>query len=323
MLKNLKVVFMGTPDFSVPVLEKLIENCLVLLVVTQPDKEVGRKKELKFSPIKEVAIRNNIEVFQPENIKKDYQKILDLNPDIIITCAYGQFIPKEILDYPKFGCINVHASLLPSLRGGAPIHHAIIDGYKETGVTIMYMDIGMDSGDIISWEKTEITDSDTLESLHDRLSLLGSELLIKTLPSIIDGTCKRIKQDDTLVTFGMNIKREEELINFNKKKRDIYNQVRGLNPYPGSYFILDGKTIKVYKIETIESNKYLNRENGEIVELSKDGIYLKVKDGLIKLLEIQFEGKKRMMVRDFLNGNKEELIGKIGNQGVGNEEKEK
>ena len=193
-MKNIKVVFMGTPDFSVPVLEGLIENYQVVGVVTQPDRKVGRKKEICFSPIKKLALEHNILVFQPEKIRVDFDDILKLNPDIIVTCAYGQIIPKEILDYPKYGCINVHASLLPKLRGGAPIHKSIIDGYLKTGITIMYMDEKMDSGDIISQAETEILDTDTMESLHDRLKLIGKKLLLDTLPTIIDGSAKRISQ---------------------------------------------------------------------------------------------------------------------------------
>ena len=319
MLKDLKVVFMGTPDFCVPILESLIENCNVIGVVTQPDKEVGRKKEIKFSPIKEVALKNNLNIFQPIKIRTNYQDILDLNPDIIITCAYGQIIPKAILDYPKYGCINVHASLLPKLRGGAPIHHAIIDGYNETGITIMYMDEGMDSGDIIEQSVTKIEDFDTVETLHDRLSLMGKNLLIKTLPSIIDGTNKRIKQDEKDVTFGYNIKREEELIDFNKTSREVFNHIRGLNPFPGGYFTLNKKIVKVYKVNEINDNKYQDKENGEIVKIDKESFYIKVIDGLIQVLEIKFEGKKKMKVQDFLNGNQESLLGIIVNKGVNNE----
>ena len=311
MLKELKVVFMGTPQFSVPILNSLIENCNVIGIVTQPDKVVGRKKEIKFSPIKEIAIKNNIRVFQPTKIRVDYEDILKINPDIIITCAYGQIIPKEILDFPKYGCINVHASLLPNLRGGAPIHHAIIDGYNETGITIMFMDTGMDSGDIINQSSTKIDDSDTLETLHDRLSIMGSKLLIETLPSIINGTNKRIKQDLNKVTFGYNIKRDEELIDFNKNKRSIFNQIRGLNPYPGAYFLLNNKIIKVFKSIEIDDLSYSKQPNGTIVKLDKTGLYIKVLDGLICILEIQIEGKKRMLVKDYFNGSKESLIGLI------------
>ncbi len=321
MLKNIKVIFMGTPDFSVPILKTLINNCNVIGVVTQPDKEVGRHHEIKFSPIKELAIENKIKVFQPTKIKNDYQEILKLNPDIIITCAYGQFIPKEILNYPKYGCINVHASLLPKLRGGAPIHHAIIDGYKKTGVTIMYMDEAMDSGDIISQETTDILDTDTLETLHDRLSLMGSNLLIKTLPSIIDGSNSRIKQDEKEVTFGLNIKREEELLDFSKTKREIFNHIRGLNPYPGSYFIIDSKIVKVYESAILDDLSYQDKENGTIVKIDTSGLYIKVRDGLVVIKELKFEGKKKMKIIDFLNGNKENLIGKVVNRGLNNEKK--
>ena len=211
-MEQVKVVFMGTPDFSVPVLEGLIENYQVIGIVTQPDRKVGRRQEVVFSPVKEVALKHNIPVFQPEKIRSDYTDILALEPDIIITCAYGQIIPKEILEYPKYGCINVHASLLPKLRGGAPIHHAIIDGYDKTGITIMYMDEAMDSGDIISQRETKILDLDTVESLHDRLSSLGRELLLDTLPSILDGSAKRVKQDADSVTYAYNIQREEEYL---------------------------------------------------------------------------------------------------------------
>ena len=319
MLKEIKVVFMGTPEFSVNILKSLIENTSVIGVVTQPDKMVGRKKELVYPRIKEVAIENNILVFQPRNIKKEYQNILDLNPDMIITCAYGQIIPKEILDYPKYGCINVHASLLPKLRGGAPIHHAIIDGYKETGITIMYMDTHMDSGDIISQEKIEILETDTYQTLHDKLSILGSSLLIKTLPSILNNTNQRIKQDINEVTFGYNITRDEDLIDFKKTMDEVYNKIRGLTETPGSYFYLNNKIVKVYESFKVSDSTYQDKQLGEIVKVDKKGIYIKVKDGLIKITEIMMEGKKRMTVASFLNGNKENLVGLIANLGEFNE----
>lgn len=209
-MKNIKVVFMGTPSFAVPILESLIENTNVVMVVSQPDREKDRKGKIIYSPCKELALKNNIEVFQPIKIREEYQKILDTNPDIIITAAYGQIIPSIILDYPKYGCINVHGSLLPKLRGGAPIHHAIINGDKVAGVTIMYMDKKMDSGDIISQKSTPIHEDTTLDELYSRLSYLGRDLLIETLPSIINGTNDRIKQNEEEVTFGYNITKEEE-----------------------------------------------------------------------------------------------------------------
>ena len=319
MLKDLKVIFMGTPEFSVPILTSLIKETNVLAVVCQPDKIVGRKKEIVYPRIKEVALENKIPVIQPVKIRNEYQEILNYNPDIIITCAYGQIIPKVILDFPKFGCLNVHASLLPKLRGGAPIHHAILDGYLKTGITIMYMDVGMDTGDIISQEELVIEENDTYQSLHDKLSIMGSDLLLKTLPSIVNKTNSRRKQEESEVTYGYNIKREEEIIDFHKTKQEVYNHIRGLNPHPGSYFLLNKKIVKVYKAEKIDDINYLDKINGEIVKIDKEGIYIKVQDGLIKLLEIQIEGKKRMLVSNFLNGNQKDLVGLIANEGEKNE----
>lgn len=315
MLKDIKVIFMGTPEFSTDVLKMLITNTNVIGVVTQPDKLVGRKKELVFSPVKKIALENNIKIFQPIKIRNEYKDILAMKPDIIITTAYGQMIPKSILDFPKYGCINVHGSLLPKLRGGAPIQHAIIDGYKKTGITIMYMATGMDSGDIISQEEIEILETDTYKSLHDKLKVLGSSLLLKTLPSIINGTNSRIEQNTNEITFGYNIKREEELLNFNDTKEEIYNKIRGLNEEPGSYFLLDNKIIKVYMSEKVEDLSFNNQENGEIVLVDKKSFSIKTKNGLLKILEIKPEGKNKMPVANFLNGNKN-LLGKIVNKGV-------
>ena len=315
MLKNLKVVFMGTPEFSLPVLQMLIEKTSVVGVVTQPDKIVGKMKDKSFTPIKKLALENNIKVLQPEKIRREYNDVLLLNPDIIITCAYGQIIPEEILNFPKYGCINVHASLLPKLRGGSPLHHAIIDGYDKTGVTIMYMDKGMDTGDIITQEEISINDFDNVGTIHDKLSILGSELLLKTLPSIIDGTSKRIKQDDNLATYCHNISHEEELINFNQKAREIFNMVRGMNPYPVSYFKLNDVSYKVYSVSYEITDKYQEKVNGEIVIQNKNKLGIKVIDGIIYLLDIKKEGKKRMLINDYLNGEKESLIGQICNRG--------
>ncbi len=310
-MKDKKVIFMGTPDFSVPVLEALIENTNVIAVVTQPDKIVGRKNVLTFSPIKKVAISSNIPVFQPVKIRKEFENIIALNPDIIITCAYGQIIPKEILECPKYGCINVHASLLPNLRGGAPIHHAIIDGYEKTGVTIMYMNEKMDEGDIISQEETIISIDDTTESLHNRLSLIGASLLMKTLPSIFDGTNSRISQDNDKATYGFNIKREDEKINFGKTRQEIFNQVRGLYSWPGAYTTLDDHIIKVWKV-IIGNETKSSKEPGTIVNYNKEGIVVNCLDGEIILNVIQPEGKAKMEASAYLNGlkNKEELINK-------------
>lgn len=306
----MKIIFMGTPDFAVPILEGLIEKYDVVGVVSQPDKKIGRHQELSFTPIKKVALDHNIKVFQPEKIRNDYEEILSLNPDIIITCAYGQIIPKAILDFPKFGCINVHASLLPKLRGGAPIHRAILDGYSETGVTIMYMDVKMDNGDIISTKSTKIEDSDNLESLHDRLSLMGRDLLLETLPKIFNGTNKRIKQNEEEVTFGYNIKREEEHIDFNRTSREIFNHIRGLCPFPAAYALLDDVEVKIY--DSYIGNKKATSRPGEICVIYKDGIGVSTKDGEIVITCIKMAGKKKMLVKDYLNGLRgESLIGKV------------
>ena len=309
--KDPKIIFMGTPEFSVPVLEGLISKYKVRAIVTQPDKPVGRHGEVKFSPVKEVALKHNILCLQPNKIKEALQEINALEPDLIITCAYGQIIPKEILEYPKYGCINVHASLLPKLRGGAPIHHAIIDGYDKTGITIMYMDEAMDSGDIISQRETKILDLDTVESLHDRLSSLGRELLLDTLPSILDGSAKRVKQDADSVTYAYNIQREEEYLDFHKTSLELYNQIRGLSPFPGSSCIINDREFKVYfaRISSVRSSSYIP---GEILHIYKDGIGIATKDYEIVLLDIKPFGKKRMLASSFVNGiKKEEYIGKV------------
>ena len=306
----MKIVFMGTPEFAVPILEGLIESYDVVGVVTQPDKKVGRKQELVPTPIKKVALEHGIKVFQPEKIRKDYEDILAMNPDIIITCAYGQIIPKVILDYPRLGCINVHGSLLPKLRGGAPIHHAILDGYDKTGITIMYMDVKMDNGDIISTSETKIEDTDNLESLHDRLSIMGKELLLKTLPSIIAGTNNRIKQNEDEVTFGYNITREEEHIDFNRTSREVFNHIRGLSPFPSAYAVLDDLEVKIY--DSYIGNKKYAATPGEICSIYNDGLGVCTRDGEIVITSIKISGKKRMLVKDYLNGvKKDDLIGKV------------
>lgn len=309
-MEKLNIVYMGTPEFSVLPLKKLNEKYNVTMVVTQSDKKVGRKKELKYSKVKEFALDNNIKVFQPVKIREDYKEILDEKPDIIITCAYGQIIPKELLDYPKYGCINIHASLLPKLRGGAPIHKAIINGYEKTGVTIMYMDEKMDSGDIIYQEEIKIEDSFDAGTLFDKLSILGSDMIMKVLPSIINGTNKRIKQNEEEVTYAFNITREEEKINFNDKAKNVYNLIRGLYPFPISYAILDEKKVKIHKAKIGTSKKSGNP--GDIINIYNDSIGVKTSDGEILITMLQFEGKNKVLVKDYLNGvhDKNSLLNK-------------
>lgn len=310
--KELKIIFMGTPDFSVPILKSLIENYKVRAVVTQPDKVVGRGGNISFSPIKKVAIENTILTLQPEHIRDSVDEILALEPDLIITCAYGQILPRAILDFPKYGCINVHASLLPKYRGGAPIHRAIMNGAKKTGITIMYMNPKMDEGDIISQAEVDITDTETASSLHDKLSILGAKLLMETLPSILNDTNNRIPQDSSKASYGFVIKREDEKINFSKTKREIYNQIRGLNSWPGSYCLCDSKILKVWE-SYITDNFYPNKFNGEITNVYKDGFGVKVENGEIVFTVVQPEGKPKMRATDFINGllNKGPVVGKI------------
>ncbi len=309
--KNLKIIFMGTPEFSVPILEGLIENYKIRAIVTQPDR-LKKNSEFVPTPIKQVGINNTILVIQPENIKEAIDEVLALEPDLIITSAYGQILPKEIIDYPRLGCINVHASLLPKLRGGAPIHRAIIAGHTKTGVTIMHMDTGMDTGDIISQEEIKIENNDTASSLHDKLSILGRDLLLKTLPSIIDGTSHRVKQNDEEATYGFVIKRQDEKINFSKTKKQIYNQIRGLNSWPGAYCYFNGKILKVW--ESYPTDRfYSGLFDGEITRIYEDGFGVKVSNGEIVFTTVQPEGKRKMSATDFLNGfgNKDSIIGKI------------
>ncbi|MBQ8192506.1 MAG: methionyl-tRNA formyltransferase [Bacilli bacterium] len=307
-MKNIKAVFMGTPSFAYPILKELIEYLDVIMVVCQPDREKDRKGNIVYPPCKELALENNIEVFQPQKIREEYQKVLDKKPDIIITAAYGQIIPEEILEFPKYGCINVHGSLLPKLRGGAPIHHAIIRGEKETGVTIMYMDKKMDSGDIISQKSIRIDEDICLDELYNKMSLLGRDLLMETLPSIIEGTNSRIKQDESKVTFGLNITKEEEKINFNDTAYNIHNKIRGLSSIPGAYTIINGKRMKVYLSE--KTDVLSKEEAGTIKDITSDGIIVNTKDYLIKLKDIKLEGKKRCNVKEFINGiKKEDYIG--------------
>lgn len=305
---------MGTPEFSVPVLEALIENYQVVGVVTQPDKEVGRHHEIKPTPVKEVALKNNIVVFQPQRIKKEYQEILDLKADLIVTCAYGQMIPKEILEAPQYGCINVHASLLPKLRGGAPIHRAIINNETRTGVTIMYMVEKMDAGDILAQVDTPIYKEDNVGILHDRLSKMGAKLLIETIPDLIAGKIKPIPQNEEEVTYAWNIKREEEKIDFNRRTIDIYNQIRGLNPWPGGYALLDGKVVKIYEAR-ISDSFFTTKKNGEIGKIYEDGIGVSTKDGEIIITKLQPSGKRKMLAKEYLNGvHEEDLLGKVFNE---------
>lgn len=304
-MKNPKIIFMGTPDFAVPVLEMLINNYQVSMVVTQPDKKVGRKQILTPSPIKELAQKHKIEVFQPEKIRVDYEPILKVKPDLIITFAYGQIIPSAVLDCPTIACFNVHASLLPKYRGGAPIHKALINGEKETGVTIMYMDVGMDTGDMVAKQTIPIEESDNVGLLHEKLSQIGANLLKETLPSILEGTNKREKQKDEEATYAYNIKREEEHLDFSKKGLELMNQIRGLNPWPTANFYLEDLEYKALEAEFVPKNQ---KETGKIVDVTKTAIGISCADGILYITKLKPFGKKVMYTKDFLNGLKKEKI---------------
>ena len=306
----IKIVYMGTPEFSVLPLEELVNNYDVEMVVTQPDKLVGRKKEIAFSPVKEYALEKGIEVFQPTKIREDYQRIVDLKPDLIVTCAYGQIIPKELLELPKYGCINIHASLLPEYRGGAPIHKAVIDGKSKTGVTIMYMDEKMDSGDILYQKEIDITLEDNTSTMFKKLSILGKEMIKEFIPKLINNDFTRIKQDESKVTYAYNITKEDEKISFDDTSNNIFNKIRGLADIPGGYAFLDGKRVKIFKSRFGNVSK---GKPGEIINIYDDGIGVMTKDNEIVITDIQLEGKKREEVKNYLNGvqDKNSLIGKI------------
>jgi len=313
-LKNLKVVYMGTPNFSVPTLEMLIEETNVIGVVTQEDKEVGRKKVLTPSPVKECALKHNIKVLTPHKIREEYQDIIDLDPDIIITCAYGQIVPKELLDFPYYGCINIHGSILPEYRGASPIQSAIMNGDTETGITIMYMDEQMDTGNIINMDKIDIDITDTYGTLSDKLSIVGKNLLLKTLPKIIADDNWNIKQDDGAATYTKKITREQERLDFSKTKKEVYDYIRALNPSPLANILLNGEEIKIVEAR-LGADK--TGEIGVITAVNKDSFSIQCSDGLIDVTMIKRAGKNIMDVKSFLNGyNKDNLI----NKKVNNEE---
>ncbi|MCH1623833.1 methionyl-tRNA formyltransferase [Fredinandcohnia quinoae] len=301
----IRILFMGTPDFSVPVLEQLIEeNYEVVGVVTQPDRPVGRKRVLTPPPVKVAALKHNIPVLQPTKIKEkeEVEKVLALNPDLIITAAFGQILPKEILETPKYGCVNVHASLLPELRGGAPIHYSILQGKEKTGVTIMYMVEKLDAGDILTQVEIPILEHDHVGSLHDKLSVAGSKLLSETIPLLLAGKITPIKQDDTKATFAANIKREQEKINWSMIGEDIYNHIRGLHPWPVAYTILNGEIVKIWWGEKLRNTTNSNMP-GTVIAIENDGFVVSTGNDIsIKITQIQPAGKKRMSAEQFLRG---------------------
>ena len=325
----LNVLFMGTPDFAAESLKSLVEEKYNIVgVVTNPDRPKGRGMKMIASPVKEYALENGLDVYQPEKVKNNeefIEKIKVLNPDIICVVAYGKILPKEILQIPKYGCINVHASILPQYRGAAPIQWAVLNGDKQTGVTTMYMDVGMDTGDIILVEKTDIGEEETTGELWDRLSKMGGKLLAKTLKQIEEGTAPRQKQSDNFTKAPMLNKEMSKIHWQNKTAREIHNLVRGLNPIMGAYTFLNGKKIKIWKTKVRTENELLeifpeleeyffkvkDLMAGTIMFASdKKGLFVKANEGIIQIEEIQGENAKKMLVGDFLRGS-EIMAGEI------------
>ena len=307
----MKIVFMGTPDFAKESLEALYNNGYeILAVVTNPDKPKGRGMKMVASPVKEFALEKGLKIYQPEKVRKNEEfinEIKALNPDVICVVAYGKILPQEILDIPKNGSINVHGSLLPKYRGAAPIQWAVLNGDKTTGVTTMYMGAGMDTGDMILKQEVEIGEDETTGELWDRLSKIGSELLVETLKQIEAGTAPRVKQGDDF-TMAPMLDKEMAKIDWEKKTaKEIKNLVRGLNPIMGAYTFLNGKKIKFWKVDVakdVDEEANVALENGTVVlSDSKKGIYIKTEEGILKVLEIKGENAKRMSIQDYLRGN--------------------
>lgn len=301
----MRIVFMGTPEFAVPSLKKLIaDGHEIVGVFTQPDKPKNRGMKLTPSPVKVVAIEHDIPVYQPTTLKNDepYEALTDLAPELIVVAAYGKILPKRILDLPPKGCINVHSSLLPRYRGAAPINWAILNGETETGVTIMYMAEGLDTGDIISQRATPIDPNETVEALHDRLADIGAELLGETVYAIGAGTAARIPQDDAKSCYAPMLSRELSPIDFSRSAREIHNQVRGLIPWPATTVEIKGETIKIFAVE--ETDQVSDKSAGTWLGADKKGINVVCGDGrVLRILELQAPGKKRMRAVDYLRGH--------------------
>lgn len=307
----MKAVFMGTPEFAIPSLEALVDSVFdVELVVTQPDRPKGRGKKLQSPAVKLKALEYGIEVYQPERIKRQeaIDKIKSIKPDLIIVVAFGQILPKEILDLPKYGCINVHASLLPKYRGAAPINFSIINGEEKTGVTTMYMEEGLDTGDMLIKKETLILNNDTASSLHDKLSELGRITLTETIDALINEKLNPLKQDDSLSSYAPIMTKDLGKINWNTSALDIANLIKGTDPWPSAYSYYDGNMIKVSAPCILDDQS--EDLPGTIIAVSNQGIDIATKDKILRIMEIQISGKKRMMVSEFLKGNSIE-IGKV------------
>lgn len=303
----MRIVFMGTPDFAVPALEKLIEAHEVVAVVTQPDKRKGRGKAMAFPPVKEAALAHDIPVYQPLKVKEEeFQKeLFALAPDVIVVAAFGQILPESILNQPKYGCINIHASLLPKYRGAAPIQWAVINGEKESGITTMYMAKGLDTGDMLEKVTVPLTEEETGDSLHDKLAALGGDLILSTLEKLENGTAVRTVQDDSLSCYARMLTKEMGEIDWNQDAVSIERKIRGLNSWPSAYTHLGDKTLKIWKAQVEETTPETEEAApGTIVRVEKDSFAVKTGSNLLKVTEVQLQGKKRMPVQAFLLGYK-------------------
>ncbi|HIT99838.1 MAG: methionyl-tRNA formyltransferase [Anaerovoracaceae bacterium] len=302
----MKIVYMGTPDFAVSPLRALHDaGHDIVLAITQPDAVRDRGKKVKFSPVKEEALRLGIEVIQPERIKNDREaidRIKSENPDIIAVAAFGQILPKEVLDIPKLGCINVHASLLPRFRGASPIQRAIMEGDEKTGVTIMYMEEGLDTGDMLAKKSVEI-DHKTADELHDELSALGAELLVDTVGRIRE--IKAVKQDDSMATYAPMISKADGHIDFSQNPYKIERMIRAFDSWPGTYAEMNGKTVKLWKAEA--KDEKASAADGTVINVEDGGICIAAGGGVLKVTEIQMPGRKRVSVKEFLKGNSIEI----------------
>ena len=301
----MKAVFMGTPDFAVPTLQKMIDMGIeVTAVVTQPDKAKGRGKKVIYSPVKECALAHDLPVYQPVRIRKEpefIQTLRDMQPDVIVVVAFGQILPKEILDIPRLGCVNVHASLLPKFRGAAPIQWSIIDGEEVTGVTTMLMDVGLDTGDMLLKAEVPMDPKETGGSLHDKLAAVGGELLEKTLIGLEAGTIVPEKQDDSQAgEYARMLDKELGHIDFNQPAVVIERLIRGLNPWPSAYTYIDGKTLKIWEAEVLDRN--YGCEYGEVAEVTRNCLIIQTGVGALSVKSVQLQGKKRMDIAAFLNG---------------------
>ena len=303
----MRIVFMGTPQFAVPTLEKLYDSSHeVIAVVTKPDQKSGRGQKITHPPVKELALKNGTEVLQPQKIKGNnelYEKLIQMKPDIFVVVAYGKILPKNILDIPKYGCINIHGSLLPKYRGPAPIHWALVHGEEYTGVTTMLMDEGMDTGDMLLKKELKILEEDDVDTLHKKLALLGKDLLIETLKGLEECTITPVKQNDMEATYAPMVTKEMGILDWNQTSLEVHNKIKGFNPWPGTYSFMGGDRIKIMESQ-LHSQDKTNAKNGTIVDISKSGIVVQVSDGTILIKSVQPPNKGKMDAYSYANGYK-------------------